>query len=503
MKGWKSFTLLALLILMAAGSVCLVFLLRQPETTEVERVFDGTEVVFIEGSGLLSRWRILTTTKYMQSRTYEGLEELPPVRDALAALGGGNGAWIDHVNADAIMSAVGDESALGIYAANGRPSRFLFVSRVDPNFLLADRLLAFAGADAGITITEHRDTRVKEAALDRGRPILWALDGDFLILSDDPKRFYAALDRHIDGTVGPIAASREFRRIKAMGVRERLISGYVVTKRLATPGGLAGFLPDAAVLSPDPLFFSVSYAGGVIVFEAKSMGRLDIFELFPDNVRKQRREPSDGVLAVVSAGPIPPARRHAEEPAQEPSLARLLPLLFPDGFTMCMLGDERCGGPPATVAAGETRPSTKAAIDRLREMPGITILDPAEARAYLPAVEKQDGRLFLAVADRNGRTVVSDRPDLLAGIPAQTLETGGGLGYTTAHGEISFAIAPRLLYREIERCGHPIPSVTLSLGQQRRLLSALLPAQRIDGHALIERDRLTIDIAIHIEDAIP
>ena len=193
----------------------------------------------------------------------------------------------------------------------------------------------------------------------------------------------------------------------------------------------------------------------------------------------------------------------ADPPSLEAGLAGILPYLFPDGFSLLISGDPACSGGAGLIGVGESRPSIEAAIDRLR-LPGMTERTVTGAGTGCRVLEK-DGVAYLAWTERGGRIVVSDRYESLIGMPPEILETGGGLGYTTADGEILLALMPRRMYRELERCDRPlpIPSVTLSLDQQRRLFAALYAAERIDGYASIGARTAVIDIAIHVEDAIP
>jgi hypothetical protein len=504
MNGWKKFTLLAVILIVIAGTAFFIRRLLEPRPSEMERLFDGTEVLFVEGKDLLAAWRTLSKTEYWQSRTYEGLQELPPVNTLLDSINGADGDWTERINIDTVMSAVGNESALGIYAGEV-PPRFLLVSRVDPNFLLVDRLLSFAGAEAGITVTPYRGLRVKEAALDAGRSLLWALDGDLLLLSNDPDILYAALDRHIDKTMGRIASNRDFRRMKKDREPSRLISGYAVTGRLMSMTGASETFPNAARASlPRSVFFFASYDEGVLALHAEGTSDIDLPSLFPHGGRREPPALDDGVVAAVRVGRIPPPGGDvADPPSLEAGLAGIFPYLFPDGFTLLFPGDTGCSGGTGLIGVGETRPSMEAAIDRLR-LPGMTERTVTGSGTDCRVLEK-DGVAYLAWTGRGGRTVVSDRCESLIGMPPEILETGGGLGYTTADGEITLALMPRRIYRELERCDSPlpIPSVTLSLDQQRRLFAALYAAERVDGYASINGRTPVIDIAIHVEDAIP
>ncbi len=401
MNGWKKFTLLTVILIAIVGAAFFIRRLLEPRPSEMERLFDGTEVLFVEGKDLLAAWRAVSQTEYWQSRTFEGLQELPPIRTLLDSVNGEDGNWTERITIDTVMSAVGNESALGIYAGEVSP-RFLLVSRVDPNFLLVDRLLSFAGTDAGITVTPYRGLRVKEAALDAGRSLLWALDGDLLLLSNDADILYAALDRHIDKTTGRIASNRDFRRMKKDREPSRLISGYAVTGRLMSIAGASETFPNAARASlTGSILFFVSYDEGVLALHAEGASGIDLLSLFPHDRYRGKREPPvliDSVVAAVRVGRIPPPGGDvADPPSLEAGLAGIFPYLFPDGFTLLLLGRPgvqrgggayRRGGEPAVNGDGDrsappTRHDGKNRDGRRNRLPG-----PREGRGYLHGMDR-------------------------------------------------------------------------------------------------------------------
>ncbi len=505
MNKWKSFTLLCIILIALIGAACLVYRLLQPRLSEIERVFGGTEAVFVEGKDLLSSWRTLTQTDYWQSGAYEGLQELPPIRKLFDTIHAADGNWIGRINPDALMSALGNESALGVYTEGGA-LRFLLVSRVDPNFLLLDRIVAFAGADAGITVAAYRGMRVKEAALEKGRSLLWTLDGDFLILSDNRDIFYAAVDRHINGTTGRIASNHDFRRMKRKSPPSRLISGYAVTERLLAVPEMRGVFSGAAkALMSDSLGFSVCYADGAVSLDVEAAGGIDPFSLFSGNGNVTVPPLTNDEIAAAWVGRIPwPSRDAAGPSAPEPPLPGLLPSLFPGGFSVFVLSDSRDKGEPGMIATGGRSPSWVAAIARLRETSGLLERNATIAGIDLSILDK-DGVPYLAWSQRGDRILVSNRPELLVDTRLETLETGDGFGYNSADGQMIVSILPRRMYHELERSGKPIPMpfTDLSLDEQRRLLAALYPARSVDGYASIVGNGLKIDIGIHVEDAIP
>jgi hypothetical protein len=505
MNKWKSFTLLFIILIALIGAACLVNRLLQPRPSEIERVFDGTEAVFIESRGLLAAWRTLSQTDYWKSGTYKGLLELPPVTKALDTTHTADGNWIDRLNLDAVMSAVGDESALGVYTEGGS-SRLLFVSRVDPNFLLLDRMLAFAGSQAGITVVQYRTMRVKEAALEKGRSLLWALDGDFLIVSDNKDVFYAAVDRHIDGTTGGIASNRDFRRMKRNDEPSLIISGYAVTERLVAIPKTRGLFSDTIwKLMPGSLRFRISYANGVAALDVEGIRNINPFSLFSGNRRRAIPPLPDNEIAAAWVGRMPLSSPDTSFPSVPAGpLPGLLPSLFPDGFSVFVLSDPRGTGEPGMIAVGEHSISWVTTVARLKETSGLIERGETTAGVNLSILDN-GGVPYLAWTERTGRMIVSGRPDLLVEMPLETLEMSNGFGYNGADGEISLSIRPRLMYREIERSTKPIPiSFTdFSLDQERRLAAALYAAEYVDGYASIAGNGLKIDIGIHVEDVIP
>lgn len=504
MSKWKSFSLILVIVMVTAGAACIVSRLLRPEPSEIERVFDGTEAVFVKAQDLLKIWRILSQTDYVRSTAYEGLLSLPPVQEIIDTIHAGGG-WVDRINPDAVMSAVGDESALGLYAEDGS-LRSLFVSRVDPNFLLVDRILAFVGGDAGITVTPYRGMRVKEASLDGGRPLLWALDGDLLILSDSTDIFYAAIDRHVSGTSGMIAANRDFRRMKRDTGPSRLISGYAVTKRLLTiPKMREAFSGAARTLMPESLRFSLSYADGLVTLDVESARGVDPLSWLSNPKKGAIPLLGDGEIAAVRVGRMPPLLWDmAGQPSPRPPLPRLLPLLFPGGFSVLMLSDPHGAGEPGVIAGGRRCSSWTAAVARLKETSGLVERNTTIAGLDISILD-DNGVPYLAWTERGDQILVSKSADLLASMPLEILETGESFGYNSPDGQIMLTIRSRLMYRELERSTKPIPIpfVDLSLDEQKRLLAALYPAESIDGYASVNGKEIKITIGIHIGDVMP
>jgi hypothetical protein len=507
MGGWKRVTLILVLAAVIVGVILLVGRLYAPKPTEVERLFDGTESVFVEGTDLLKVWRALGRTEYVRSGTYAGLLELSFVREMIGAAGAPVG-WADRVNLDAVMSAVGDESALGLYTGD-RTTRLLFASRVDPNFLLVDRLLAFAGTDAGIAVTPYRGMRVKEAALGADGPLFWALDGDLLILSNDREVFYAAVDRHVSGTTGGIVSNRDFIRMKKDARPSRLISGYAVTGNSTTLPGTKTIAPaPAGVPVPGSFRFSVAYADGVIRIDARPGDRTGLFRLLPYAGTKALPRPApigDTVIAAFRAGGLPVPLKTQDGPFEEPPPpAELLPRLFPAGFSLFLADDPGCGGGPAMIAVGRRSAEWTATIGRLRETPGIT--ERSETAGGLALSVIYAGAVpYLAWTEADGTIIVSDRADLPSAAVSEVLETGDDFVYNKRKGRITVTLRPRRMYHALERCEKPIPIpfLDLSLDDQKRLSTALYPALSIDGYASIDGSGLVIAIGVHVEDVIP
>jgi hypothetical protein len=508
MRKWKSFFVFLIIVSLTAGTACIIDLLLRPRLSEIERVFDGTEVLFVEGKGLLTAWRDLNRTDYWKTGTYKGLLELPPVRDFLGSMTKDGTSWTERISPDAVMSAIGDESALGIYVKGASP-RLLFVSRVDPNFLLMDRILVLLGNDAGIVIIPYRGMRVKEGPLDEGRSLFWTLDGDFLILSDDSDIFYAAVDRHIDKETGPIITNGEFRRLKRNRSTSELVSGYAVTKRLISIPGIEGAVPDAVgSLLPTSFRFSLSYADGTAVLDVRSRGGLDMVPHLWRRAKMPVPVLRDDEMAAVCMGripaPSPSTRDAAGPPLPGDTFPGLLPSLFPNGFSVSVIGGPRSDGVPGMVALGRESSSFFKAVEEVRKR-----ADLVESRATVKgsdlSILRKDGVAYLAWTQRGDRILVSDRPDLLEDMPVEGLERCRGFRYNNPDGEITFMIRPRLIHRNLIASGKPIAMsyLDLSIDEQRRLFAALYPADEIDGYVSLVEGELKIKIGIHVEDTIP
>ncbi len=509
MRKLKSLFLVPLVVAAIAATAYIGSLFLSPHPSEIEKVFDGTEAVFVEGKGLLTAWRDLGRTDYFKSGTYRGLLDLPPVHDALGSMLGAGTAWAQRITPDAYLSAVGDESALGIYE-KAQASRFLFASRVDPDFLLMDRILALLSSDTGIVIVPYRGLRVKVAHLDGGRSLLWALDGQLLILSDDPDIFYAALNRHIEKKTGSIIDNREFRRLKRKLATSDLISGYAVTKRIVSILGMEGAFPETAVLIlPASFRFSLSYADGAAVIDVSSKGGLDLLSGLSLSGRRKLPVPllKDGEIAAACVGrmsaPSAPSPDEAGPPLPEDAFPGLLPSLFPDGFSVSVVG-VKDGAELGIVALGRESPSFFKTLEGVKGQTGL-VERRMRSKGLDLVILKKDRVPYLVWTQRGDRILVANLPDLITDMSVEDLETCSGFRYNSPNGEITFMMKPRLLHRDLVRSDRPaaMPFMDLSLDEQRRLSAALYPMDAINGYASLAGGELRIEIGIHLQDAVP
>jgi hypothetical protein len=508
MSRWKRFSLFLFIAVAAGAAACVIGLLLTVHPSEIERVFDGTEAVFVEGHNLSTSWHDLSRTDYIKSGAYRGLSELPLFRGSLGSAPGNGAGWVEKITPDAVMSAVGDECALGVYLT-GERAGLLLVSRVEPNFLLMDRILALLGSDAGVVVSPYRGTRVKRASLGAGHNILWSLDGNLLILSDNSAVFYAALDRHIDNRTGSIVWNRAFRRMKRNRSGSELISGYAVTGRIVSMPGFNDAVPSGlASLLPAALTFSLSYEGGAATLTLNSAGGLFPSPVLFDRMKKSVPVLRDDELAAVCVRgvdtPSPLPFKTTNPPVPEDIFPGLLPALFPGGFSAVVLGAPKDGGGPGIVFLGGSSPSFAETVAELRRETGLDERRATESGVDISVLER-GGIPYLAWARRGDTTVVSDRPDLLLEIDAGELETCPGFRYNISDRAAAFILRPRRIYSELARSAGPVmmPFSDLSLDQQRRLFAALYPADLINGDVSLTGRKLRVEVDIYVEDAVP
>jgi hypothetical protein len=214
--------------------------------TEIERVFPGGEIAFVKTSGVAELLASVGETRYITERGYRPLLETEVFTRFLESVGGAENEWIQDVNLSIVLAFLGYESALGVYASGAegeehgrdRAPHLLFVSRVHPSVLLLDRLLRFFDEDDRIGEATYHGRGITILPVDDGKKVLYSLEGDFLILSDDPDIFYAALSRFLDE--GEIESS-ENTAVSLLGkehTEDTLVSGFIYPDRIPESIGL-------------------------------------------------------------------------------------------------------------------------------------------------------------------------------------------------------------------------------------------------------------------------
>jgi len=220
MNGWKSLPFLRRAYRNCRGRLLFRRLL-EPRPSEIERLFDGTRSVR-RGKNLLTPG-VPSAKRYWQNVHTRACRSCRPCHAP------GFDQWcrrrLDERNQSRYVMSPSATSRPR-HLCRGGLARFLLASSVDPNFLLVDRLLSFAGAKPG-SRSRLPGLRSRKRRLTWGNP-LWALD-EISSCSERRRYPFRALDRHIDDTTGRIASNRDFPAHEKGTGTSRLVSGYAVT----------------------------------------------------------------------------------------------------------------------------------------------------------------------------------------------------------------------------------------------------------------------------------
>ncbi len=492
--------------LLVAAGIYLLWRLLTPTPTEVERIFPGDEVVFIETSGLFDAYGALKETRYFQAQGYEPLLEIEQVRKLLDAMSQQSEIFGKGFNADALMSLIGNESGIGIYR-QGKGISFLLVSRVKPDFLLMERLFIFAQGNKEIHIAKYRGLRVKDAGIGKGQRIFWALDGDFLILADEREIFFSALNRYLDKERGFLTWVPAFRKLTRERDDGTLISGFVLEKGIKglpgagekLSGAIGGFLPDS-------FRFYLSRKGNRVALTVRGSAGRDIL---PDFVsRKTRVIPPDtsGNLMTVSVGAIPERTWKAVAAVLGPqkNTPAPIPLLFPDGFRLLLAPDRARVRPPAVFLVGKRTPFFTGLIEKTARDQRLTPVVESVSGITVHRYDK-DGTPYLLWAERGGTVVMSEGSGSLADLVKETLETGNQSGYNEGAGGLSFDVKPRLISDELTRFPGFLSDVIggFSSTDAERLFTGLIAVDEIGAELSVGGRKFELTVGMRVEDRMP
>jgi hypothetical protein len=498
----------SILILAVAvpGGACLVRLIRAPAPAGVERAFSGDEAVFVETHGLFDLYNSLKETRYVRGEGWRPFFEVGPIRELLDKLGGANGGWWTGIDRDALMGVIGNESALGVYPGEGA-ARFLFVSRVQPNALLMERLFIFTQTGDDVIVTTYRDRRVKEVRVGDGHSLWYALDGDLFIFSDDRGIFFSALDRSLSGERGGLGHVPSFRRMARKRGETTLVCGFAVRERVTKIPGLENSFSGAARrLAPDSLHFSLTRERDTVSISVSGEGLWSILPwVIPEGKREALSVPPDvPVVFWVGGSAGLSGKNLAAVLGVERPVIRFAPSLFPEGFGAYVTPGIVAGRPPAAVVVGERSPSFAEALDRIAASERLSAARETASGIDVHALTK-DGVPFLSWAETDGIVVLSEGPDAVAEALREPLETAGIFDYNETNDDLIIALRPRIIADRSAGSPGLFDGMFwgLSSTDVERLALTFYPAAEIDIRLSVTGGAGEATVGARVEDKLP
>ena len=499
--------IVSVLILAAAIiGTYLIHLLLAPKTTEIERIFSGDEAAFIETSGLSATWNSLKETRYARAEGYRPFFEIAQVKDLLDKLRLQEAIWGKGIDAESVMGLLGNESALGIYPDEGS-MHLLFVSRVEPNFLLMERLFVFTQSGEGVTVTRYRTVRVKEAAIADGQRLWYTLDGNLLILSDDRDLFFSALDRSLDGESGGLSSVPSFRKLARERRDGTLISGFIVKEKIIGIPGIGEVLSDTVwVFTPQSFRFSLASEGDIVTLTVRGEGVWPILPKILSGKREETSPEMSDIPVLLSVGRLPePFRKEITSmlPVKK-TVITLAPSLFPEGFSAYLSPDPERRRPPAVVVVGEWSPSFGEFLEQTIHEEGLLTARESAGGIDMHTYTK-DGVGFLSWAEADGKIVVSEGPDQVVHAVSESLVKKGSFGYNMGNDGLRLTVRPRLVSDELERFPDSAAGISwgLSPADVEKLFLALYPVDELDAGLSVTGGTGEVTVDVRVEDRLP
>ncbi len=309
---------IAFIALLSVVAACvliyIIFVPKRPAFAPrtIEGVFPGGEAAYIKTSGMVDIWESIKETNYYKSAGYKNLLNLPPIFDIIKFLEDKDEIYKRGSSPDILMYLLGYESALGIYVndgvgasdGGGRPN-YLFVSIVHPNFLLMERLFAFFDEGKHTRETTYMGLPTVEVDTDETGKIQYILDGDFLIVSDDPDIFERAVTRYIHGERRP---KDDTLRLLGKGVKSNtIISGFIYPEKFGGEIGLPfPFGGEIKEYIPEELVaFALDYEKDERLLSLEARGGLKPFPIDTGRAKKSTGDLKDDELALIYYKEIP------------------------------------------------------------------------------------------------------------------------------------------------------------------------------------------------------
>ena len=428
----KKFLIALLIILGLIFSIFLSYRLLRPERpifglTEIERVFPGGEVAFVKTEGFINVWNVFKNSNYYRDKGYRPLLTIPGIYEMFQEIEEVEEKIGRNVNIDFIMYLLGGESAVGFYVneldegVNGNVNikgglDYLVVSRVYPEVLFVERLAIFFAGEKYITESNYlglivkeievkeievKEIEVKETEVDgkgekgqnliNSQKIIYALDGDFLILSGDRALFNTAVEQHIDKKfykkVGGLSNNKVFikakEKVDAKGDKP-YIFGFVDIERLKEFPSISEMLFESEkYLSNDQLLFNAIFdVGGnssrvtaeLELRDSESTAPRDLTDRFLAGDGKKTVFTEDALITmnVNDLSFLSDVALKESSPSEEMMLSTAF-RLFSAGFSLALVGGD--GNCPGLSAWGKSPPGAMKTITTMVEKNGWAIIE--------------------------------------------------------------------------------------------------------------------------------
>ena len=136
-----------------------------------------------------------------------------------------------------------------------------------------ERILSFFADKDILRKSKYKGMRIRGIIEDGEVIVLYTMDGDFLILSDDPGIFYGAVDNYIMETPGTTFPEGNFVTLRRELDEETRISGFIVPERLSRITALNEVADiESGLFSPELLLFDLGWGDNEADLEVKARG---------------------------------------------------------------------------------------------------------------------------------------------------------------------------------------------------------------------------------------
>jgi hypothetical protein len=467
--------------------------------TEIERVFPGGEVAFVKTEGFINVWNLFKDSDYYRDKEYRPLLTIPGVYEISEKIEEVEEKIGRDVNFDFIMYLLGDESAAGFYVndvdedGNGNVNvninvglDYLVVSRVYPEILFVERLATFFAGEKYITESNYlglivKEIKVKEIEVDSdrekdrnlidSREIIYALDGDFLILSGDRALFNTAVEQYIDKKfykkVGGLSNNKAFieakERVNAKG-NNPYIFGFVDLERLKDFPSISEMLFESEkYLSSDELIFNAIFDVGdnssrvaveLELRDSKSTTSKKITDRFFEG-GSAKTVPIDDAFISMSVNDLY-FLSEAVPTEFSPSEKILLSTafrLFNDGFSLALVGsNENC---PGLSAWGKSPPGAMKILTTIVEKNGWAIIESEidDLKMFSVVETVAFGPELMVFAFNDGILFVGDRGETVTSLVKKVkVEKTFFERFRRSKEGLRIKMMPGPLWESIERC---------------------------------------------------